>query len=297
MARILYFFRSALTHLGRSPAVAGVTIATVAVVFLLLGVFALLGHNMSLLAQRLGKDLHLSVFLMDDCPESQREVIGERLQAAEHVSHVEFVSRKDALERFRKRLGPDASILDGLGENPMPASFEVTFHGSGQNPRSIGTVAQKVVNIEGVEEVQYGQAWLDKFFSFAHNVRFLGLIIGALILLAAMVIVSNTIRLSVYARRDEIQILKLVGATDGFIKVPFYIEGVLLGLTGAGFGTAMTWLVFAFVLPDVAFPASLSQSRIGLQFLPHIGITLMVLGGAFLGVFGTFASLWRHMRV
>ncbi|MBW1871013.1 MAG: ABC transporter permease [Deltaproteobacteria bacterium] len=297
MARIFYFLRRALTNMGRSLSVSGVTIGTVAVVFLFLGVFALAGHNLVLLTERLGKSLQLVVFLDDDIDLGQQEVVRSKLESAAIVSEVIFVNRAQALTRFKQRLGPEASILEGLGENPMPASFEVTFVAGGRNPEAIADLAQQMVNLAGVEEVQYGQAWLDRFFNFVQTARLLGLIVGSLILLAAIVIVSNTIRLSVYARREEIHILKLVGATDRFIKIPFYIEGVLLGLAGSGLGTVFTWFVFVFLVPQLIFPAGVAQSEIGLEFLPSKGVVIMALGGAGLGVLGTLASLWRHLKI
>ncbi len=297
MARIFYFLRRALTNMGRSLSVSGVTIGTVAVVFLFLGVFALAGHNLVLLTERLGKSLQLVVFLDDDCDLGQQGLVRSKLESDAIVSDIIFVDRAEALTRFKQRLGPEASILEGLGENPMPASFEVTFVPGGRNPEAISDLAQQMVNLAGVDEVQYGQAWLDRFFNFVQTTRLLGLIVGSLILLAAIVIVSNTIRLSVYARREEILILKLVGATDRFIKIPFYIEGILLGLVGSGLGTALTWFVFVFLVPQLLFPAGVAQSEFGLEFLPSLGVVIMALGGAGLGVLGTLASLWRHLKV
>ncbi len=297
MARPIYFLRRALTHVGRSPVVAGVTVGTVAVVFLIMGIFALVGHNLELLTSRVGSGLKLSVFLLDDCTAQQRQAIQDVLEASAEVERVLFLDREEAASRFRRRFGRQAEVLDELGENPLPESFEVTFTASGQNPRIIGALAQQVVNLPGIEEVQYGQAWLDRFFRFVQTVRLLGLIVGVLIFLAAILIVSNTIRLSVFARREEIHILKLVGATDGFIKAPFYLEGVLLGLLGAGLGIALTWLAFAVLVPEILVPGWLEETRFKVAFLPFEMVTWMVGAGAFLGVLGTMSSLWRHLKI
>jgi cell division transport system permease protein len=297
MVRLLYFLRRALSHIGRSPVVAGVTVGTVAVVFLIMGVFALVGHNLELLTQRVGSGLKLSVFLLDDCSVEQREDVRKLLEASAGVERVRFVDREEAAGRFRQRFGRQADVLDELDGSPLPESFEVTFAPAGQNPRSIGELAQRVVNSPGVEEVQYGQAWLDRFFQFVQTVRLLGLAVGALIFLAALLIVANTIRLSVYARREDIHILKLVGATDGFIKVPFYIEGVLLGLLGASLGIALTWLAFALLVPEILVPGWLEESRFTVSFLPFEMVVWMAGAGAFLGVLGTMSSLWRHLKI
>jgi cell division transport system permease protein len=297
VGRLFYFLRRALTHIGRSPVVAGVTVGTVAVVFLIMGVFALVGHNLELLTRRVGSGLKLSVFLQDDCSDPQREAIEKLLSSSAGVERVHFIDRDEAASRFRQRFGHQAEVLDELGDNPLPESFEVTFTSAGQNPASIGDLAQQVVNLPGVEEVQYGQAWLDRFFRFVKTVRLLGLLVGVLIFLAALLIVSNTIRLSVFARREEIHILKLVGATDGFIKVPFYLEGVLLGLLGAGLGIALTWFAFALLVPEILVPGWLEETRFTVVFLPFEMVIWMVGAGAFLGVLGTMSSLWRHLKI
>jgi len=297
VTRLFYFLRRALSHIGRSPVVAGVTVGTVAVVFLIMGVFALVGHNLELLTQRVGSGLKLSVFLLDDCDDEQRQAVEKLLTSSAGVERVQFVDRQQAAARFRQRFSRQAEVLDELEENPLPESFEVTFAPAGQNPKSIGELAQQVVNQPGVEEVQYGQTWLDRFFRFVKTVRLLGLGVGILIFLAALLIVSNTIRLSVYARREEIHLLKLVGATDGFIKVPFYLEGVLLGLLGAGLGMGLTWAAFALLVPEILVPGWLEETRFTVAFLPFEMVIWMVGAGAFLGVLGTMSSLWRYLKI
>jgi cell division transport system permease protein len=294
---MFYFLRRALSDIGRRPIVAGVTVGTVAVVFLIMGVFALVGHNLELLTHRVGSGLKLSVFLQDDCSAKQREAVQKLLKASAAVERVHFVDREEAASRFRQRFGRQADVLDELDENPLPESFEVTFTPAGQHPKTIGALSQKVVNSPGVEEVLYGQAWLDRFFRFVQTIRLLGLVVGALIFLAALLIVANTIRLSVYARQDDIHILKLVGATDGFIKAPFYIEGVLLGLLGASLGIALTWIAFALLVPEILIPGWLEETRFTVAFLPFEMIAWMVGAGAFLGVLGTMSSLWRHLKI
>jgi len=297
MVRLFYFLRRALSHIGRSPVVAGVTVGTVAVVFLIMGVFALVGHNLELLTHRVGSGLKLSVFLQDNCDDQQRQAVEKLLSSSAGVERVQFVDRQEAAARFRQRFGRQAEVLEELDQNPLPESFEVTFAPAGQNPQNIGDLAQRVVNRPGVEEVQYGQAWLDRFFRFVKTVRLLGLGVGVLILLAALLIVSNTIRLSVYARREEITILKLVGATDGFIKVPFYLEGVMLGLLGAGLGIALTWAAFALLVPEILVPGWLEETRFTVAFLPFEMMIWIVGAGAFLGVLGTMTSLWRYLKI
>lgn len=297
MARLLYFLRRAGLHLRRSPAVAGITVGTVAIVFLVLGAFGLLGHNLDRLADRLRAGLQLVVYLEDDITPDQRSALQRRLERSDLVAGLDHVSRAQALTRFRRELGPQATLLAGIEQNPLPASLEASLSGRSRSARQVAELAQQVVGAPGVVEVQYGQAWLDRFFDFLGLARWAGLGIGTLIVFATLMIVSNTIRLSVFARRDEVHILKLVGATDRFVKAPFYIEGVVLGLGGAASGVAGTWLLFALVAPRVEIPLGPRAGALGLEFLPLPVVVLMVGGGALLGLLGTLTGLWRHLRI
>ena len=275
----------------------GVTVGTVAIVFLVLGVFALLGYNLDRLAERLQAGLHLAVYLEDDADEQQRDEIRHTLEQAPQVASVRYISQEQALKRFRERLGPQTTLLDGLEDNPLPASLEATFSARGRSTQAVSELAQAIVGLAGVEQVQYGQAWLDRFFDFLYLARMAGLAIGSLIVFATLLIVSNTIRLSVYARREEIHILKLVGATDRFVKAPFYIEGVLLGTVGAALGVVGIWLLHSLTAPLVRVPLGPGAGDLDLAFIPSPAVIAMVVGGATLGLLGTLTSLWRHLRI
>jgi cell division transport system permease protein len=295
--RALNLLRQALLHIWRTPFVSTVTVVTVAVVFLLLGMFALLGYNLALMADRLGSGLEMSVFLKDDATDEQRAAIAETLRASPLVAEVREVSRAEALERFRRSLGAQSAVLQGLGEDLLPASFEVRLTQDGRDPEALAPLASGLANQPGVEELQYGQAWLDQFASFLRLARMVAGVVAALIVFSTLVIVSNTIRLSVYARQEEILILKLMGATDRFVKAPFYLEGVLLGTLGSTLGTAGIWLLFLLVQPGVLVPAGFAGSGAAVQFLPAVGVWAMLGGGTLLGLLGTFMSLWRNLRI
>lgn len=296
MARLYYFFARAWRHMRRSPVVTGVTVGTVAIVFLVLGAFALVGHNLERLGDRLQTGWRFTAYLTEDASSEQVEAVRRLLSESSQVAEVAFVSRKEALERFRARLGSRAGMLDGLEANPLPASLEATFSPSGRTSSAASDLAQAVVALPGVDQVQYGQAWLERFFSFTNLARMAGLVIGSLIIFATLLIVSNTIRLSVYARREEIHILKLVGATDRFVQAPFYIEGIVLGALGAGMGLLGTWLLYSLAEPSVQIPLGPSD-EMKLAFLPGVALVLIAAAGAVLGLLGTLASLGRHLKI
>ncbi len=297
MARLIYFCLRALRHLVRNPVVSGVTVGTVSIVFLILVVFGLVGHNLDRLVERLQLGLKMVIYLEDGASQAQRDDISRQLSESSLVASVAFVGREQALERFRTRLGANSNLLDGVEDNPLPASLEACLSPQGRSSQAVSTLAQQVIGLPGVEQVQYGQAWLDRFFDVLRLARMAGLLIGSLIVFATLLIVSNTIRLSVFARRDEIHILKLVGATDRFVKAPFYIEGIVLGTVGAGVGVALAWLLFQLVHAAVHIPLGPSEADLALAFLPGPTIVAVILGGAALGLLGTLTSLWRHLRI
>lgn len=297
MARALYFARQALIDLRRNLFVTGVTIVTVAVVFLVLGVFAVIGYNLYSLAEQLGAELQMSIYLRDDLRAEQRDALEHLLAASNGVAAVRFKSRAEALEEFRNRLGPDMTILDSLSDNPVPASFEVTFTTGGRNTTVMHDLAQQLSGMPGVEEVQYSQGWMERFFGFLEASRTVGLFIVALIVLSTLMIVSNTIRLAVYGRQEEIQILKLVGATDRFVKAPFCIEGIVVCTIGAAAGIGLSWLLYRLVVPEVLVPTGFGGSGITIIFLPAAGVAGMVVGGALLGLLGTMTSLGKHLNI
>ncbi len=297
MARVLYFARQALIDLRRNLFVTSVTMVTVAVVFLVLGVFAVIGYNLYSLEEQLSAELQMSIYLRDDLRAEQRDALEHLLAASNGVAAVRFKSRAEALEEFRNRLGPDMTILDSLSDNPVPASFEVTFTTGGRNTAAMHDLAQQLSGMPGVEEVQYSQGWMERFFGFLEASRTVGFIIVALIVLSTLMIVSNTIRLAVYGRQEEIQILKLVGATDRFVKAPFCIEGVVVCTIGAAAGIGLSWLLYRLVVPEVLVPTGFGGSGITIIFLPAAGVAGMVVGGALLGLLGTMTSLGKHLKI
>jgi len=275
---------------------ASMTVSTVAVVFLVLGVFALIGHNLGMLADRLSRGLRLSVYIEDNSTSEQREEIHSRLNSCSFIQSVQFVDANQARLRFREQFGSDASVLDGLGENLLPESFEVTFTPGEQHSHLIENLARELARLDGVEDVQYGRSWRGKFMKLMKTVRLLGAGVGFLLCLAALFVISNTIRLSIYARQEEIEILKLVGASDSFVKVPFYLEGITIGALGAGLGLVLTWLLFVGVMPGLLAVSDLGRGGPEIIFLPTIVVLVMTFGGALLGFLGTMTSLWRHLK-
>jgi cell division transport system permease protein len=297
MARLVYFCLQALKHVGRSPIVAAVTVATVAVVFLLVTAAALLAHNLTRLTERLEAGLSVVAYLRDEASPGEVAGLAARLEGLPQTASVRHVTREAALADFRARLGAQAELLEALGDNPLPASLEVELRPEARHPEGVRALAAAARGQPGVEEVQYGEAWLDSFHEALEVLGLVGWALAGLVLFAALLIVSNTVRLSVFARQEEIHILKLVGATDRFVKVPFYLEGAGLGALGAGLGVGLGWVAFEGLVRGLGLPMGPGAEPFLLTF-PGPALSWGLVGtGVLVGLVGTFASLWRHLRI
>jgi len=206
-----------------------------------------------------------------------------------------FISKDKALSDLRKALGPEAGLLEGISKNPLPASFEVILTevaGKGSEPRKIKEQLEK---LEGVEEVQYSEEWVNRFRDLMKMVRLVGLIIGGLLFMGVLFIVTNTIKLTIYSRKDEIEILKLVGATDWFIKIPYMLEGMIQGVFSGLLALAALFLTYFFISKEKAY--FFSFALLDFSFIPHEYSLAILLLSVFLGLVGSFIAVDRFFDI
>ena len=279
-------------QLKRTPVLTGVTLATFALVFFILGMLVFTGHHLVALSERMQQGTELSVFLAESCSLDQREQIQKSLRVAPGVRDQRFWEKNEATDRFRKLLGEHAYVLDGLEKDLLPASFEVSFsQTAGVDP--IRRLAGELSQMKGVESVEYGEGWVDRLVPMVHSIRTLMAVVGGSILFVGLLIMANTIRLSIFAQQEEIRILRLVGATERFIKTPFFLAGGFLGGLGAGLGGVASWLLFLTWIPEIALPGWLLELRWNVGFLPGYWLGWMIALGVLVGVLGTWFSLVR----
>ena len=290
---IEYFFREVVLSMIRNRLMTFASIGTVAVSLFVLGVFLVLVMNMSKMASSLESQVQISVYLSDTLPEEGRAEIERMTREMKSVASVEYVPREQAMKIFRERLGENQKILDALGDaNPLPNSFLVTV----TNADDVKKTAAAIADLYGVDEVKYGQDVAANLFELTHLLRFFGVILMLLLLGATVFIISNTIRLTVFARRKEIAIMKYVGATDWFIRWPFILEGIGLGIIGGG--------VSALALRSF-YSAMIAKIYESLAFFPMVEqypfmnyLTLALCGaGVLIGILGSTVSLKRFMEV
>lgn len=288
-----YFIREAVVSLRRNGLMSFASVSTVALSLLILGIFLILVLNLNNMASALESQVQITVYLKDDMSDLEMREVGTRISKLQGVSQVMFVSKDQAMERFKDRLGDQQSLLTALGDtNPLPNAFEVKV----DRPERVKTTAKSISELHGVENAKFGQEVIDQLFKLTKMVRIFGLVLIVFLALAALFIISNTIRLTVFARRKEIGIMKYVGATDWFIRWPFLIEGMILGFGGA--------LIAVFILSR-SYSAITQQIYASLAFLPlipedpfipNISMMMMVVGTA-IGALGSTISLKRFMKV
>ena len=296
VAQLRYFVRSAWIGLRSSPMPAVVAVATIAVTLFLVGVFALLLSNMSGIVERFGREVRLTGYVAEGLGEARERDLLAEAKRVPGVEKAEWVSRAAALERFRKRLGAETALLDGLEENPLPASIEVELAPDSRSPEGLKRVADALAGLRGVAEVSGGHAWVDGYTRAIALLRSGALALGGALALAALVIVTNTIRLAVYARRDEIDILMLVGGTRTFVSIPFLLEGLVQGVIGGLVALGLLYASFAFFGGSLQEALRFVLGHTDPAFLSREAAGALVGAGAALGVVGSAAALISGLR-
>jgi cell division transport system permease protein len=293
----VYFGRAALRGLRASPVTSGVAVATIGIALVLVGAFALLLGNMRGLLERVGDDLEVAAYLEEGLPEARRQELLEAVRGTPGVQSVRLVSEAEALERFQRGVGRGAAFVDALGENPLPASLEITLAPAQRSVEGMRALVARLEGLAGIDDLASGQDWVEGYLRAMAVVRGLGIGLGAILALATLLIVANTIRLGVFARRDELEILSLVGASRSFVVTPFLLEGVAQGALGGALALSVLFGLFHLVLPGMAFGLELLLGGAVPRFFTGAEAVWLVGGGAGLGLLGSAAALvgggWR----
>ncbi len=270
------------------------TIVTIAVSVLIAGAFALFLMNANDIMNSWKKGIRVMAYLKPDIPEINIGELKRRIQGMKGVRDVQFISKNEALQRLKSQMKRQPSLLENLKENPLPDAFEIRLSESFQNRDSVEMLAERLNSLVQVEDVEYGQIWLGRFMSIINLFRLTGYAMGGLFFLAAVFIVANTIRLVLYSRREEVEIMRLVGATDGFIKAPFYIEGLIQGVLGGMIG--LTVLFVIFILVSLNVEQGLTAGLFTIRFLSPGAFCGILVCSMFVGWLGCYLSLKQFLR-
>jgi cell division transport system permease protein len=288
---LAYFFAEAATSLWRSRLMNALSIGTIAVSLFVLGAFLTIASNLSEVVTRWSRKVQVTFYLTDGLEAPIRASLVGRLQEDPAVESVEVITRDQALERFRSLFRDLQTLPDDLGENPFPASVEATLRPGRESPAEVQRLVAAFEKAPGVEEVQYDLLWIQRLATAIRLVRGVGALLGGILVLAGVFTISNVIRLTVYARQDELDIMRLVGATRAYVKGPFVMEGLIQGGLGGLISVALLWAAFRVVAKDTLAASDLMGRAV--VFLPLDICVFIVLGGMAVGVLGSLVSLGR----
>ncbi len=297
IARFIYLVRRALKNMRQSLFLCTAAIGTVTVSLCILTFFAIIVLNVQQLTKHWSREVEVVAYL-DKVP--QKKELDALLRDAKNLAEVEqvkYVSREEAFEAFRERLGDDAVLLSGLEKDFLPASIRMSLHEEHRTRAGVEKVVGHLKQKKSFSDFRYGQDWLERFEAFVGLIKTAGAILGGFLLFATLFIVANTIKLTVYARRDELEVMSLVGGTSLFIKTPFLIEGALQGALGGGLALLFSYLLHALFLHRGLETLLLATGVEQVLFLPPHFQTMVVVTGTLLGFFGSLLSLRKFVRI
>ena len=287
MRALRYFVSEAAASLWRGRRAAILAILTITAGLFVLGFFLIVNTNLQRLTGRWAESAELSVYLKDDVSPEQLKVVDELIERSGLAAGREYVSRDEALARFRQDFPDLSGAAAKLERNPFPASFEVRLNPSVREAESaVAALASTIGGIAGVADVRYDRRWLNRLNLAIRFVRGIGLVIVALLAVASALTVANVVRLAAAARRDEIEIMQLVGAPFAYVRGPFIVEGILQGGAGAILAIALLWAVFAGARARFGAAAADAMGLGAVTFLPPELSLVIVAGGMLLGCLG-----------
>ncbi|MCG6921971.1 MAG: permease-like cell division protein FtsX [Acidobacteria bacterium] len=290
---LAYFFQEAITSLWRSRLVNSISIGTIAVSLFVLGAFLTVAGNLGTVVSRWTEKIQIIVYLEDGIEDRVRDSLENRLREDAAVESIELVDREEALARFQTLFRDLSSLPEDLGENPFPASLEVNLKPTHQSPGEVERLAADFTSVPGVQEIQYDLLWIERLATGVRLLRGVGAFLGGILVLAGIFTISNVIRLTVYAREDELDIMRLVGATRAYVKGPFVVEGMIQGGLGGLVAAGLLWLALRWLARDLASSELLGRTAFA---LPNEITVALVVGGMVVGVVGSLLSL-RRVRV
>lgn len=295
--QIRYFSRRVLRNIRQTPVLCTAAIGTVAVSLTIVAFFSIVVLNIQKLAAHWSDEIQVVAFLDEEPGAARLAEWRAMIARMPEVEGVVYVTRQEAFRRFGKRLAGDVDLLEGFEADILPASLEIALKDRFRTRHGVEAVVQRLRQNPDFSDFSYGQDWLERFESFLNLLRLAGATLGGFLLFAALFIVSNTIKLTLYARREELEIMALVGGTPFFIKTPFLLEGALQGVLGGLLAVAGAFVLFQGFLRQGLAAFLLFSGGDQILFLSFSQQGLLVLAGLLLGLFGSALSLRKFVRI
>jgi cell division transport system permease protein len=278
--------REALAAFRRTPLLSFLSIVAIGFSLFVIGLFALTTFNIRNAIEQIEERVEVVAYLYEGSGEDEVQLAMQELSLLPEVMAIRYVSKEDALVSAYRDLEEFREVYSELDANPLPASLEVQLNPGMRTPVSVESVATHLQAYPFVEDVRFGREWLDKIVSLRRVAAGAAGIIGGAFALVAAIIIATAVRIVVFARREEISIMRLVGATDGFIRRPFLTEGILTGFLGGMLAIGLTWAAFRTV----------NATLMGIFWIPVEWALIGVASGALLGFLSSAIAVRRHLR-
>ncbi len=281
-----YPFREAVAAFRRAPLLTSLSSMMVGVALFVVGLFALASYNLRLALTAIEERVEVVAYLRDDASPDDIDRARQELAKLPEVLSVRFVSKKAALERARKDLPEFSELFSDVEVNPLPQSLEIELQPDARNKQAVGRVADAARGYSSVEDVRYGQEWVDKLFALRRIGAVTAAVMGGAFALVAALIIGTALRIAIFARREEIHVMRLVGATNGFIRRPFLIEGAMAGLLGGVIAWGLTYTTYRGLYAYI----------FAVAWIPQSWVLAGVLAGGIFGAISSALAVRRYLR-
>ncbi|HET7460685.1 MAG TPA: permease-like cell division protein FtsX [Longimicrobium sp.] len=281
-----YALREALSAFRRSPLLAFLSVVAIGFSLFVIGLFGLTAWNIGRAIEKVEEKVEIVAYLDDATTPAQLELAQQEVRALPDVLELRYVTKLEALASAREEMQEFRDVFSDLDNNPLPASFEIRMKPGSRTPDGVKRVAERVRAYPFVEDVRYGREWLDKIYQIRRLAGGAATMIGAAFALVAAIIIATAVRIAVFARREEISIMRLVGATDGFVQRPFLLEGVMTGLLGGALAALLTWGSYRV----------LSATIFRIEMIPGQWMIVVVVVGTVFGFLSSMVAVRRHLE-
>lgn len=294
MNSLIYNVKQVVQQIGRNKGMSFASILAITAMMLILGLFFVISVNINLFSEMIQKDYdYVEVYLKDDIDAKQADKIKSKLENISGVKDVEYRSKQEALKIMKQRWGESGYLLDSLGDNPLPNSFVI----NAQDNETANKINKFAKQIDGVEDVKYYKETVDKLTKASNFLQYSAIVIMIFLIVVSVIVVSNTIKLTVLNRAKEISIMKYVGATNWFVRGPFLIEGIFLGIVSSMIAAALTWLIYVqiekFIGDDIM--VILSSPLVPADYLAVNLLVIFLAIGVSVGASGSIVSMRKFL--
>ncbi|MEG0307814.1 MAG: permease-like cell division protein FtsX [Clostridium sp.] len=290
-----YSFKEAFKSITRNKTLSIASIATVTATLFILGVITLTVANVNKAVTQLGSMVEVRIYLEDNISDTDKSAIENKIKAVEGITSISFQSKEDALSDVRNQLDDESGELSAGFEdkNPFPASFTVNV----KEPVIVDQVVDGVKDMSGIEEIKDARELIAKISNLTNSVKLVAVIAFVVFILISLFLIGNTIKITVFTRKKEIGIMKYVGATDWFIRWPFIIEGVMLGVIGAFMSVILLNICYAIIVSKLSADTLFGFSLVGISYIWKVVIWEFLICGLFIGSMGSIISMRKFLKV